>query len=104
MKNAHTITRIALATAVIAIPAAWAQNALDANPQVGSTGSNSNQPTRIYGQGVNTNLMITGNTTGGTAFRSYSPIRSTTEFGLGSISLPSSSLSNFRRDTFGVSD
>ena len=68
MKNAHTITRIALATAVIAIPAAWAQNALDANPQVGSTGSNSNQPTRIYGQGVNTNLMITGNTTGGTAF------------------------------------
>ncbi|HUW81752.1 MAG TPA: hypothetical protein VMZ31_03005 [Phycisphaerae bacterium] len=71
------------------------------NPQLGPYGQNAPRPVE---QPVGADLIITGNVTGGRAFRGYSPIGSSTAFGLGSISVPSSALSNFRRDSVGVGD
>jgi len=71
------------------------------NPQLGPYGQNAPRPVE---RPVGADLIITGNVTAGRAFRGYSPIGSSTAFGLGSGSLPSSALSNFRRDSVGVAD
>ena len=81
---------------------AMGQNALDANPRVGSGGRNTAGTARTYGG--NANLIISGNATGGFSFRGYSPITSSSTFGLGSLSLPSDALYAYRRDSVGVSD
>jgi len=72
--------------------------ALDANPMVGSGGYNVSARTYRINQG---NLIITGNVTGGRAFRGYSPIRDSSQL---LLDLPSSTLSNFVRDSVGVND
>jgi len=75
--------------------------ALDSNLQLGSSGRNTS---RAALQRLNPNLIITGNVTRGLSFQGYSPISSTTSFGLGSLSLPSATLSSFRRDSVGVGE
>jgi len=72
--------------------------ALDANRQLGSGGYN---PARPVSSGLSGNLIISGNVTGGRAFRGFSPIRSTSELFVG---VPSSSLSDFVRDSIGLPD
>ncbi len=72
--------------------------ALDANPLVGSGGFN------VPGGGYQLNrgnLIITGNITGGRAFQGFSPIRDSSQL---LLSLPSSTLSDFMRDSTGVND
>lgn len=71
-------------------------NALDANPMAGSGGYNTARP---VSSGINSNLIVTGNVTGGRAFRGYSPIQDPTSLQIG---VPSSALSNFVRDSVGL--
>ncbi|MCK4661106.1 MAG: hypothetical protein KAV82_16420 [Phycisphaerae bacterium] len=71
---------------------------LDANNRVGSGGYNA--PVNSFNPNAS-NLMITGNVTGGRAFRGFSPIRDPNSF---YISLPTSSLSGFQRDSIGLAD
>jgi len=75
--------------------------ALDSNLQLGSGSRNTNRATLRQ---LNPNLIITGNVTRGLSFQGFSPISSTTSFGLGSLSLPSATLSTFRRDSVGVGE
>ncbi|HOA75051.1 MAG TPA: hypothetical protein PL151_14705 [Phycisphaerae bacterium] len=91
-------------------------NVLDANNRIGSGGLN-------YGGPVfrpnSTNRIVTGNVTGGRAFRGYSPIRDPNSFYLGASpsgtglsgtgliggeigSLPSDRLSTYRRDSVDI--
>ena len=72
--------------------------ALDANPQLGSAGRNRPVPHFVPNS---TNYLITGNVTGGRAFRGFSPIRDSSQLFVG---LPSSALTNFRRDSVSVAD
>jgi hypothetical protein len=69
---------------------------LDANPQVGSGGYNGVRP---VASGINGNLIVTGNVTGGRAFQGFSPIGnpSTLQTNVGS-----GTLSNFVRDSVGL--
>jgi hypothetical protein len=69
---------------------------LDANPQVGSGGYNGVRP---VASGINGNLIISGNVTGGRAFQGFSPIGnpSTLQTNVGS-----GTLSNFVRDSVGL--
>ncbi|GJM24271.1 MAG: hypothetical protein DHS20C16_06860 [Phycisphaerae bacterium] len=69
---------------------------LDANNQVGSGGINSRAPRNLFNT---SNLYITGNTTRGTSFQGFSPVRN--QFSLFS-SLPSTALANFERDSVGL--
>ncbi len=69
---------------------------LDANNQVGSGGINSAAPRNLFNT---SNLYITGNTTRGTAFQGFSPVRN--QFSLYST-LPSTALANFERDSVGL--
>ncbi|MFQ6048993.1 MAG: hypothetical protein ACE5K7_06480, partial [Phycisphaerae bacterium] len=76
-------------------------NALDANPYLGSGGRNASRPVwPIFGS----NLIVSGNVTGGWAFRGFSPISSPTSFGLRRPWLPSATLGSFWRDSVGISD
>ncbi|MCD4670457.1 MAG: hypothetical protein K8S14_08420, partial [Actinomycetia bacterium] len=69
----------------------------DASNLVGSGGYNA--PVRTS---FNTgNMFITGNVTGGRAFRGFSPIRDPSSL---LMNLPTSRLSNFQRDSIGVGD
>jgi hypothetical protein len=72
--------------------------ALDANNQVGSGGLN---PVQTGYNPNASNLLITGNVTGGRAFRGFSPVRDTSSF---MTTLPTSSLGNFQRDSIGLGD
>lgn len=72
--------------------------ALDANNQIGSGGFNAPQSGTYYNAG---NLIISGNVTGGRAFRGYSPIRDPSSLFL---SLPTASLSGFQRDSVGLTN
>jgi len=72
---------------------------LDANPRVGSMGLNSDA--RLDALVPRAQLYVTGNVTGGGRFQGLVPYRSTLEFG---ASLGSSYLSNFQRDSTGLSD
>ncbi len=71
---------------------------LDANNQVGAGGFNapltSPDPNAA-------NLFITGNVTGGRAFRGFSPIRDSSSLFL---SLPTAQLGTFQRDSIGLGD
>ncbi|HNO77540.1 MAG TPA: hypothetical protein PKN33_05715 [Phycisphaerae bacterium] len=69
---------------------------LDANNQVGSGGINRAAPQNLFNTA---NLYITGNTTRGTAFQGFSPVRN--QFSL-FTSLPSTALANFERDSVGL--
>jgi len=69
---------------------------LDANPQVGFGGYNQARP--LWSR-PDANLIVTGNITGGRAFRGYSPVRSSSEL---FTSVPSASLSDFVRDSVGL--
>ncbi len=69
---------------------------LDANNQVGSGGINTATPRNLFNT---SNLYITGNTTRGTAFQGFSPVRN--QFSLFST-LPSTVLANFERDSVGL--
>jgi tetratricopeptide (TPR) repeat protein len=68
---------------------------LDANNQVGSGGINSAAPRNLFNT---SNLYITGNTTRGTSFQGFSPVRN--QFSL-FTTLPSTALANFERDSVG---
>jgi len=98
---------VLIALAAVAVGQAGAQplvapdGRLYDNPQLGPYGQNAPRPVQ---RPVGADLIITGNVTAGRAFRGFSPIGSSTAFGLGSASLPSSALSNFRRDSVGVGD
>ena len=72
--------------------------ALDANPQCGSGGLNAPMQHNLFNT---SNLYVTGNVTGGRAFRGFSPVWNTNSLQVG---LPSSSLNTFQRDSFGVGD
>ncbi|MBI4579738.1 MAG: hypothetical protein HY718_08555 [Planctomycetes bacterium] len=102
-------------------------NVLDANNRLGSGGINSPSQAYRINQG---NRLISGNTTGGTAFRSYSPIRDASSLFLGTPNyapgiglgglypglsgvttgsfggavLPSDRLNTFRRDSYNLAD
>ena len=100
------------------LPSAWGQvhqiqqgNVLDANPQMGSGGLN----TGVRQYNINAgNRIVSGNVTGGAAFRGFSPIRDPSSLFLGTSSitgssnnlggLPSDRLNNFQRDTVSVAD
>jgi hypothetical protein len=96
-------------------------NVLDANTRLGSGGLNYSN-SRSY-QINSTNRLITGNSTGGTSFRGYSPVRDSNQLFLGTTDrsnsnlsnlfpgsynspgvLPSDRLTSFRRDSYGISD
>ncbi len=70
--------------------------ALDANPMVGTGGYNAARP---VADGINNNLIITGNVTGGRSFQGFSPIQNPNAI---LTPIPSSSLSNFVRDSVGL--
>ncbi len=74
---------------------------MDVNPLVGGSGINTQRPVQSYTAGAYSNYIVTGNVTGARSFRAFSPIRDSSSF---FIDLPSSSLTNFRRDTIGVDD
>lgn len=92
-------------------------NLLDASLQRGSAGLN---PSRAHNYGQYSNQIVTGNITGGRSFSGFSPIRDPNALFLsdpqsrsvgvslitprGPSGLPSESLSNFRRDSYGVND
>ncbi|NOX60027.1 MAG: tetratricopeptide repeat protein [Planctomycetes bacterium] len=69
---------------------------LDANNRVGSSGRNTATPRNLFNT---SNLYISGNTTRGTAFRGFSPIRDPSRL---FSNLPSSVLENFERDSTGL--
>ncbi len=69
---------------------------LDANNQVGSGGQNLAAPRNLFNT---SNLFVTGNTTRGTAFQGFSPIRNQSSL---FSTLPSSVLANFERDSVGL--
>jgi hypothetical protein len=71
-------------------------NALDANPQVGGGGYNGARP---VSSGINGNLIMSGNVTGGKAFRGFSPIGNPSSL---QTIIPSASLSPFVRDSVGL--
>lgn len=97
-------------------------NVLDANNRVGSGGLNYGG-TNAYRPNL-TNRYVTGNVTGGTAFRGYSPVRDSNSFFLGSVpgtsgatgsgllpgfggnigGLPSDRLTTFRRDSVSMNE
>lgn len=100
-----SIGLVLAAALAVCVSAARAQTApgmdgraLDANPQVGSGGFNAPIQHNLFNT---SNLYVTGNVTGGRAFRGFSPIWSTNSIEVG---LPSSSLNGFERDSLGVSD
>lgn len=72
--------------------------ALDANNQIGFGGYNAPQRSTYSNA---SNLIITGNVTGGRSFQGYSPIRDTSSL---FMTLPTANLSNFRRDSIGFAD
>ncbi len=72
---------------------------LDANPRQGSMGWNT--PMRLDALVPRANLYITGNVGQGASFQGLVPYRSTGEMG---APLGSSTLSNFRRDSVGLTD
>lgn len=74
--------------------------ALDANPGVGSGGRNSILSSDAYGRPA-ANLYVTGQVTGGASFRGRVPYFAPGQLNL---TLPSESLDNFRRDSFGLED
>jgi predicted negative regulator of RcsB-dependent stress response len=74
-------------------------HALDANPRQGSMGLNTAM--RLDALVPRANLYITGNIGQGASFQGLVPYRSASEMG---ATLGSSSLSNFMRDSVGVSD
>lgn len=93
---------------------------MDANTRLGSGGINPARP--AYQPNV-TNRIVTGNVTGGAAFRGFSPIRDPSSFFLGGTpgavgtgsallpgtggrlgGLPSDRLTDFRRDSVGIND
>lgn len=69
---------------------------LDANPQVGSGGYNGVRP---VASGINGNLIVTGNVTGGRAFQGFSPISNPITL---QTNVGSGTLSNFVRDSVGL--
>lgn len=69
----------------------------DANNQVGSGGYNAPVQQTYFNTA---NLYVTGNVTNGRAFQGFSPIRDTSSLFL---SLPSSNIGLFQRDSIGVS-
>ncbi|MFH0982520.1 MAG: hypothetical protein V2A79_13425 [Planctomycetota bacterium] len=71
---------------------------LDANNQVGAGGYNAPQ-NFLYPNAAN--LFITGNVTGGRAFRGFSPVRDPSSL---LLSLPTASLGAFQRDSIGLDD
>lgn len=71
-------------------------NALDANPQIGSGGYNSARPVST---GINGNLIMSGNVTGGRAFQGFSPIGNPNTL---QTTIPSANLSPFIRDSVGL--
>ena len=71
---------------------------LDANNQIGAGGFNA--PRRSGYQSA-ANLIITGNVTGGRAFRGFSPIRDSSSL---LLSLPTTQLGGFQRDSIGLGD
>ncbi|MHC4063884.1 MAG: tetratricopeptide repeat protein [Planctomycetota bacterium] len=71
----------------------------EANNQIGSGGQNRPIPS---GYSANTaNLFITGNVTAGRSFQAFSPVRDANTLAIG---LPTSLLSDFRRDSVSVDD
>lgn len=72
--------------------------ALDASNQLGAGGYNASQNQYRFNAG---NLVITGNVTGGRAFRGFSPIRDSSSL---FMSLPTSRLGHFQRDSIGLGD
>lgn len=93
---------------------------MDANTRLGSGGINPARP--AYQPNV-TNRIVTGNVTGGAAFRGFSPIRDPSSFFLGATpgtvgtgsallpgtggrlgGLPSDRLTDFRRDSVGINE
>ena len=71
---------------------------LDANPRVGSQGVNSLRSVESLGRPLG-NLLVTGQVTGGFAFRGRVPYSGRNELRL---TLPSESLENFNRDSIGI--
>jgi len=69
----------------------------DANNQIGSGGHNAPVQQTFFNTA---NLYVTGNVTNGRAFQGFSPIRDTSSLFL---SLPSSNIGLFQRDSIGVS-
>lgn len=122
-----TAARACILTLALAVPAIAQQqirggNVLDASNRLGSGGLNyAAQRTYNFNAG---NRIVTGNVTGGRAFRGYSPIRSSNSLFLGnplgstssfsldtgtagvtySTGLPSDSLSTFNRDSYSYYD
>jgi hypothetical protein len=73
-------------------------NAIDASNQVGSGGINSPVPTYDFNAA---NLFVTGNVTGGSQFRGFSPVRDPSSL---FAPMATSSLSGFRADSMSLSD
>src|SRR5687768_1452740 len=74
------LTILLMVPLTVAVPVTWGQaqriqggNVLDANPQLGSAGINSGS--RQYNNNNMGNRIVSGNVTGGVAFRGFSPIR-----------------------------
>jgi len=72
-------------------------HALDANPAVGSNGINLSRPG--FDAGFGSNAIVTGNVSGLARFQALSPVPQTNAF---RADLPSASLSNFQRQSFGL--
>ncbi|MCP4593605.1 MAG: hypothetical protein GY842_22950 [bacterium] len=71
---------------------------LDASNQLGARGINALQPQSLPNAA---NFVITGNVSGGRAFRGFSPIRDPNSLFL---TMPSAGLSSFQRDSVSVAD
>lgn len=106
MKNKRMVKWIILLGVVWGSGAVYGQtyasqdgHLLDANPRQGSMGWNT--PMRLDALVPRANLYITGNVGQGASFQGLVPYRSTGEMG---ATLGSSTLSNFRRDSVGVTD
>jgi hypothetical protein len=113
MRNLASV--LAAVAVGLSVPAVNAQyyiqqgNMFDANTRLGSGGFNAARPGYVPNS---TNRLVTGNSTGGTAFRGYSAVRDPSSFFLGAPgangggfnSLPSDRLYSFRRDSFAATD
>ena len=93
---AATVLALCAAGATAQVRQIQGGNALDANPLVGSGGYNGVRPVAT---GINGNLIMSGNVTGGKAFQGFSPISNPSSL---QTTIPSASLSNFVRDSAGL--